>query len=85
MLEKVKCGTYSKLQWKNHNTSSRISGARPGTVEKYSLRNISVCYLALVNTEHLTMEHILFWYLKLPIISLILLDQISHDIRQAQI
>lgn len=44
-----------------------------------------LCVLLGFNTEHLTMEHILFWYLKLPIISLILLDQISHDIRQAQI
>lgn len=60
-------GAIWNLQWKNHNMGPWISGVKPGTVENYSVRKMSVWYWALVNTEHWTREHILSQYLKLPI------------------
>lgn len=68
----------------NHNTDLWDSEVRSDTVEGlFTLWEISVL-LALVNTEHLVMEHILTIHLKLPIMSWILLHQSNHNIKQTR-
>lgn len=85
------------IRSKKHNTElrassrDRITTQAPGFWRKsrpsrdlFFEKTSLVCYWALVNTEYLSLKHVLTVYPKLPIMSWIPLDQPSHSIRQAQ-